>query len=483
MISTVFKRNGYITVFCSLSLMVILSLILVLFEGARINGAKLMCEYAVDIGMDSILAEYHRELFDKYDLPFIDTSYGSGNPSLDNTENHLMDYVEKNLQTRELITGMLSGDLYGLSAEEVSISMPSHITDSNGLVFRRQAEEERKQMMGITLVSSVGRRFSNLLSEYPEEGKYDSLQQEVEGEISAAKNMEYEVEEGKFEKIEINNPADGVNALRGTGILVLAMKDTSSISQVTFREEDRLSYRKISEGIGINPDRYDDETLMDKFCFREYITEYFGNYREPGEDSYLKYEQEYILAGKNSDLENLEFTAKRIFAIREASNTEYLMSNVEKRAIIKAVADTVAAITLIPGLDNLLEYSILFAWSFGESVVDLRTLFSGGKVPLIKSDISWKTDLDSVLENSFMDYQGSEEGDGLSYDDYLKILLFTQDIETQSVRSLDAMELTIRQTKGNAGFRIDGCIEGAALSMNIRDSYGDKFTLTRNCYY
>jgi len=315
MISTVFKRNGYITVFCSLSLMVILSLILVLFEGARINGAKLMCEYAVDIGMDSILAEYHRELFDKYDLLFIDTSYGSGNPSLDNTENHLMDYVEKNLQTRELITGMLSGDLYGLSAEEVSISMPSHITDSNGLVFRRQAEEERKQMMGITLVSSVGRRFSNLLSEYPEEGKYDSLQQEVEGEISAAKNMEYEVEEGKFEKIEINNPADGVNALRGTGILVLAMKDTSSISQVTFREEDRLSYRKISEGIGINPDRYDDETLMDKFCFREYITEYFENYREPGEDSYLKYEQEYILAGKNSDLENLEFTAKRIFAI------------------------------------------------------------------------------------------------------------------------------------------------------------------------
>ena len=55
-------RKGYITVFLALSLTVILSLVFTLIEGARISAIRMKVECAADIGMNSVLAEYHREL-------------------------------------------------------------------------------------------------------------------------------------------------------------------------------------------------------------------------------------------------------------------------------------------------------------------------------------------------------------------------------------------------------------------------------------
>lgn len=75
------KENAYLTVFLALSMTVILSLCLTLIEGARTNGARFMTEYAMDVGMNSILAEYHRELLKQYDVFFVDTSYGTNQPT------------------------------------------------------------------------------------------------------------------------------------------------------------------------------------------------------------------------------------------------------------------------------------------------------------------------------------------------------------------------------------------------------------------
>ena len=113
----------------------------------------------------------------------------------------------------------------------------------------------------------------------------------------------------------------------------------------------------------------------------------------------------------------------------------------------------------------------------------MRCLYKGGKVPLVKTDATWKTDLDSALSNVFLDYEGESGGEGLDYEDYLQGLLLMQDINEQSVRALDIVELTIRQTPGNAGFRIDGCVDGVTLKTVITSNYGDEFSLTRDLYY
>ena len=69
--------NGYLTVGLSLCLAVLLSLCLTLIDGVRRNGARLEIECITDIGMHSIMAEYHRELMRQYNLFAIDSSYGT----------------------------------------------------------------------------------------------------------------------------------------------------------------------------------------------------------------------------------------------------------------------------------------------------------------------------------------------------------------------------------------------------------------------
>ena len=91
------RTDAYLTVYLTLILAILLSLCLALVEGARRNAAALEAECIVDIGLNSVLAEYHKELFRQYNLFAIDISYGTAMASFSNTERHLQQYLEKNM--------------------------------------------------------------------------------------------------------------------------------------------------------------------------------------------------------------------------------------------------------------------------------------------------------------------------------------------------------------------------------------------------
>ena len=77
--------SGYLTVYVALTLTVMVSLCLVLIEGVRRHTIAFESECVMDIGMDSVLAEYHRVLLERYGLLMVDTSYGTDYPSYYNT--------------------------------------------------------------------------------------------------------------------------------------------------------------------------------------------------------------------------------------------------------------------------------------------------------------------------------------------------------------------------------------------------------------
>ena len=70
-------KEGYLTVYLALCLTVILSLYLALIDSARRNGAGLEALCAAEAGMQSVMAEYHRELSRQYNLFAVDSSYGT----------------------------------------------------------------------------------------------------------------------------------------------------------------------------------------------------------------------------------------------------------------------------------------------------------------------------------------------------------------------------------------------------------------------
>ena len=71
------KYNAYLTVYLSLIFGIVLSLLFVLIEGAATGAIRAQAELVADLGIDSVFAEYNRELLEQYRLFFIDSSYGA----------------------------------------------------------------------------------------------------------------------------------------------------------------------------------------------------------------------------------------------------------------------------------------------------------------------------------------------------------------------------------------------------------------------
>ena len=76
---------------------IVLSLLFVFVEGAAIGAVRAQAELVADLGLDSVFAEYHRELLEQYELFYVDSSYGGVNGGIGMVEKHLSDYMEYNL--------------------------------------------------------------------------------------------------------------------------------------------------------------------------------------------------------------------------------------------------------------------------------------------------------------------------------------------------------------------------------------------------
>ena len=66
-----------------------LSLLLTLIEGAAVGATRLQAELTADLGLDSVFAEYHRELLRQYGVFYIDDSYGNEKGGISRVEQHL----------------------------------------------------------------------------------------------------------------------------------------------------------------------------------------------------------------------------------------------------------------------------------------------------------------------------------------------------------------------------------------------------------
>lgn len=480
--STNSSVNGYLTVFLALSLTVLLSLCLTLVEGARNNGARLMAEYALDVGMNSILAEYHRELLKQYDVFCVDTSYGSSRPSVGKTAEHLQEYMERNFSCEDLGIGLFHQDLYGLSVQNLRMGNLAVATDEQGKVFRKQAIQYMYDKYGLSILSEV-EQWERVVKEYNlDSSDITDRRQAVDEQIDSLDGTEVQISEEEWVEVDVENPADQVNVQRNKGILLLSMRDTDHLSNVGFTKSHAASGRQLYKGQGPIAYRSGEETIPELLLFDEYILEKCSFYGEELEKSHLKYQVEYILAGKDNDLDNLKSIASRLLLMREAANAAYLFANQGKRAQASALAATVSAVLVLPELQLLLEYSILFAWAFAESVYDVRSLFDGGKVPILKTDSTWHTDIGALFEAAAGEESGKSET-GLSYEDYLRVLLKMTDTDTKTMRLIDMAELDIRKTAGNQNFRMDGCIDGMTIEANIISSHGYAFLLQRDCCY
>ena len=481
------EQNGYLTVFLSLILTILLSLTITLIKGAYESTMRLYIECAVDTGMNNILAEYHRKLLEQYDLFFIDTSYGTNYASIENTQNQLKQYISGNLNTEDLTTDILYRDFLALRLDDAQITEMSAACDEGGRVYRNQAISYAKEKYGIGYIQEIKRLVETVeayaLDSTDVNAAWDAIQQTIE-EIDGS---QVEIAENRYITIEVDNPVEHIYELKNSFILGMVMKDTSSLSTKTIQKENLLSYRiargNITKGTGCHPQRAKTETITDEFFFQEYLMDKFGCYTEEKENNCLDYEIEYILVGKDKDIENLEGVVIRLLALREASNILHLMGDDNKRTPVRLLAKAIALLCKCEQIALPIEYTILFAWSYIESLYDVSTLLDGGKIPLMKTNADWHYGYENLLSfTSFM--PGGQQGkEGLSYTDYLRIFLALNGKKENTEKSMDLIEQNIRMTEGNSYFRFDACIDSLLANIKVNSRHGQSYVITRRYAY
>ena len=188
-------RRGYITVFLSLSLTLILSLVFTVIEGARISAIRMKFECVADIGMNSVLAEYHRELLKQYELLFVDMSYGGSHPEIENTEAHLRNYMQNNLQTAGE-KGLFGGkDFLAMDVGMAEIEEYSIASDDNGAVLKRQVMDYMNDYPLGAILEHINVNIGLLEQSGLDSTDVGAWRQEYESQIEAIGLPEQEVEE------------------------------------------------------------------------------------------------------------------------------------------------------------------------------------------------------------------------------------------------------------------------------------------------
>ncbi len=473
-------RRGYITVFLSLSLTLILSLVFTVIEGARISAIRMKFECVADIGMNSVLAEYHRELLKQYDLLFVDTSYGGSHPNIANTEAHLRRYAQKNCRPGEG-KGLFGGrDFLAMDMGMVEIPAYSVASDENGAVLKRQVTDYMGDYPMGALVDKLSANVGLLQGAGIDTKDVDAWRRQYEEQIEEIGLPEKETEDGGTEEVPLNNPADAVNALRSSGVLNLVLENPAAVSAVKVDLSDYISHRSgRMTGTGLCAEAVEAGGAPNDLVFQMYLFEKCGYYGAEMDKSLLKYQVEYIVAGRDTDWQNLEQVAKKLLLWREVSNMLYLLSDSQKMAEAEILALALSAVLLMPELAEPVKYTILFAWAYVESLQDVKTLFGGGRVPIFKTAADWKTGI-NCLKNVRGSLTEDSGGNGLNYKEYLQIMVFLQDEGTRTERAMDIMEMDIRRTPGNAGFRLDGCFDAYQAHLEVASRFGYSYEMTRS---
>lgn len=473
-------RKGGITVFLTSMLLLFVTLVSACVEAVRFYSVGVEAESAVSMGLDSIFAEYHRGLLERYDLFFIDSSYGAEQPSYHNTEAHLWDYIAANLSAAD-VPVWNGKDFLDMHLEGVSIVQAALATDACGRDVKYQAVSYMRERVGIGLIEEIQRQMDTVRGNGLDVRDVEQEAAEVQAQIDGTPLPEQQLEDGSFVTASVDNPADSVNGGRFRGILYL-VAEQEELSEQAVNPDNYVSYRTLNKGTGA---ACGDATfsVVEEVLFGEYLIEKCGDYRNPSADGALQYELEYILAGKSSDMENLRWVAGRLILLREAANVMYLYSDSTKVSEADVLAWGLAIVSLEPSLQPLLKHSILLAWAYAESVLDVRRLFSGEQVPLLKSRETWRLSLEYMLDYVTHLGEKDEAQDGLTYEDYLRLLLLLEHEDTKTMRFMDVIEMNMRKLEGNESFRMDGCMDAVRAEVSVSGGFGEYFNLSAQYSY
>lgn len=487
------KERGSITLFLALILSLLLSLVCTSIESVCMASARTQILNSMDIGLYSVFGQYDRKLLEEYDLFALDGSMGGGQLNLakicDNLESYMKPVLKQNSQKLELHQSGLTG--YRL------------LTDECGEVFYQQIVQYMQETLGSQGVQLLLNKMSDrerkteeadLKAKQAETGgsidRYDSeMNQASQKSRQAAQEAENrQQQEGQIStqpaptQPQADNPISIIKRIMKMGILELVLPPGREISTRTVSKDTMVSGRQLQQGMEMPDGVTADSSYTSGVLFQQYLMNHLGNYTDPSKES-LAYQMEYVFGGRDNDIDNLKSVASKLLFIREGVNFACLMADNVKRTEAQALAAAIASGFLVPPAAVVIESALLLCWAFAESVLDVRELFAGGKIPLVKTSADWQislSNLSSLMEG--LDSMRKNNEHGLSYEDYLQVLILPVSKEKKVMRAMDMIEDAIRK-KGRANFYMDSRVVALEAFAEVKANRKKEFQVIRQyCY-
>lgn len=286
----------------------------------------------------------------------------------------------------------------------------------------------------------------------------DSCVEAMDGYRTDRMQLNYTDEAAKGNGVDV---MELVANLLGNGLLGLVAENPSALSNLTFSTEE--PYEDSLRGY-----RYSEQALTEQILINEYLFIRFGNLLEPKEDRPLAYETEYVLAGRESDRQNLEAVAAELMLLRSGMNLIHLLGSEEKQMAAEALAILLVGFTGMKGAIDVTKLLILVVWAQAEGIADVRALFAGKRIPMLKDDTTWQLSFTKLLNlnASNLPYQ-MEEQKGLTYKDYLRLLLIKEDRGVRNGRIMDLIEGFVR-TRYDTGFSMKECVTELVVHTSFK---------------
>lgn len=474
------NNKGRIVVFMSMITGVFLVLIVVVLQVVVQSNAKSKTVIAGRLSISDIKACYNSYIFEHYYILLFDTKARGGEAGIE-----------------EQLTGYFSGKLgEGFADVEAAITDMDMLSDDSYAAFDEQIRDYAVYALAEDGIAAIREKTGGQDGTLPADLKEDM--EEAQNEQAAGEQAETEGKTGSgtpetgsgaqasngqemFDKMkDADDPRDYTKRLSSSAILNLVLPGDKKVSDAQAEFVDVPSSRlgSLLTDFKEVDRRFDDMTgmmngllalgswqnaLTDTGTQALYAAEVFNSYLETKNDSaVLMYEQEYLIAGKSSDYENLRSVAHRIIGIRFPINYVSLCGQADKMSKLTTLATSIAAAA--PYLIPAVKYLLAGCWAYIEAIADTRVLFDGKKAAFAKTSENWITDIDHISES--LSQETEDVDGGLDYQAYLTILELIH-MEQTKLRMLDLMQINAMQE--NAEFLIRNAAVG--LEADFSCSY------------
>lgn len=462
---------GSITVFASLSLLLVSSFLLTLLEAARVRGLDAYGRMQRTNAMESVFSEYDRDLFEQYGIFLLDGSYGGQSLQFSQINGRLQTVSQKNL--RPVIPAQAwraVQNFYQMDASDASVTGYLLATDYDGDPFRKMAAECMKAQYPVELAQKLYENMQSADGAMTKAKQSQSAMDQAQENIEAAKEAQKVAakaaaggqadggqQDTPAETAEpaVENPIEVVKAVKKRDILALVLPPGRQISAKEIQGKQTLEHRPLLQG---NEAWQKSDGWYETVLYHQFLQTRYASYGDTGSGTgALDYELEYIQAGKKSDRENLKSVVRQLLLLREGVNFMYLQTDAAKQEEAYGVASAIAASFGIAPAVGLIAQGILAAWAYVESILDVRTLLAGGKVAWIKTAESWNSSLSGLGGLLAGSTRAKEQPDGEDYRGYLQKLLWLKSERSLNYRAMDLLEFRAG-VGGTTQIRMDAMI-------------------------